>query len=98
MSMRGLKGCPHWGSRGKTVCGWVFVAQPRPVRCRNPGCRAEARSPEAWNRRAMPPATAQILDLIQSCLEMAGVGEVILDEQTARAFLAEHRGVKAVTG
>lgn len=45
--------------------------------------------PARWNRRPPPPATKELVEFIRSCLEVAGVGQVIIDEQLGRRLEAE---------
>jgi hypothetical protein len=47
-----------------------------------------------YARRTPGPATAEVCDLIRGCLEVAGVAEVIIDEDTARRLIAEHEPAK----
>jgi hypothetical protein len=90
-----LKPCPFCGGKADSRSAIDFHR----VRCLACDCEvyhdsrslAEAR----WNRRAPGPATANVLNLIRDCLDVAGVAEVIIGEETARAMLAEHEPAKA---
>lgn len=66
--MHELGGCPHCGSPAGTPTNWgnPFALIPR---CSNPACLAEARSIEAWNRRAPAPEAARLLAAAKAMLD-----------------------------
>lgn len=55
-------------------CGWAMSGD------------SEEQVVRQWNDRTPGPATRVIYDLIDGCLDVAGIAEIHIDESTARAF------------
>lgn len=79
-----LKLCPGCGGEPFV---WGKQYHPRMnVECSE--CSFKALTAD-WQRRTPGLATKAILDLINGCLNVAGIAEVYIDDATARAFHAE---------